>query len=80
MQPAPLTTDTLYVVSDFWKPWNGDMSKAHWRTSMLTNSIVAARKWAGPESIITEHSAAEAEAIHRSRVLPDAAITNAIAA
>ena len=71
---------TLYIVSDFWKPWNGDMSKAHWRTSMVTNSIVAARNWAGPESIITEHDEVEAWAIHATRVLPTSAITNAIAA
>jgi Tfp pilus tip-associated adhesin PilY1 len=80
MTAAALTTDTLYIVSDFWKPWSGDLSKAHWRTSMVTNSIVAARKWAGPESIITEHDSEEAWAIHATRVLPDAAITNAIAA
>lgn len=80
MHSAPLTTDTLYVVSDFWKPWNGDMSKAHWRTSMVTNSIVAARKWAGADSIITEHPASEAWAIHATRVLPDAALSHQIAA
>jgi len=68
----------LYIVSDRracapdWVP--------HWRTSMVTNSIIAARKWAGPESIITEHDSEEAWAIHATRVLPDAAIINAIAA
>ncbi len=69
---------SLYIVSGRrscapdWVP--------HWRTSMVTNSILAARNWAGPESIITEHPEAEAWAIHATRVLPDAAITNAIAA
>lgn len=80
MSAAPLTTETLYLVSDFWKPWNGDMSKAHWRTSMVTNSIVAARNWAGPDSIITEHGSEEAWVIHATRVLPTSAITKAIAA
>lgn len=80
MTSTDLTTDTLYVVSDFRLPWNGDVSKGEWRTSMVTNSIVAARKWAGPESIITEHDAAEAWAIHETRVLPDAALSQQIAA
>lgn len=80
MTSVDLTTDTLYIVSDFRLPWNGDVSKGEWRTSMVTNSIAAARKWAGRESIITEHPADEAWAIHAARVLPTDAITKAIAA
>lgn len=68
----------LYIVSDLascapdWQP--------HWRTMGVFNWIEGARKWAGPESIITEHDEAEAWAIHATRVLPDAALSHQIAA
>ena len=80
MHPAPLTTDTLYVVSDLSDAHINGARTRHWRTTMVTNSIIAARKWAGADSIITEHPADEAWAIHATRVLPDAALSHQIAA
>lgn len=73
-------TQRLYIVSDFRQPWCSHVPAAHWRTMGVFNRLIDARAWAGPESIITEHDAAEAWAIHATRVLPDAALSQQIAA
>lgn len=70
----------LYIVSDLVKPWASHVARSHWRTMGVFNNRAAAKAWAGPESIITEHEADEAWAIHATRVLPDAALSHQIAA
>lgn len=73
-------TRTAYIVSDFWPAPGGDASKAHWRTMGVFSGLIAAKAFAAPDSIITEHDFDAALAIHRSRVLPTDAIQNPIAA
>ena len=70
----------LYIVSDFREAHIGPRRVWHWRTMGVFDRLSAAKAWAGPESIITQHSEAEAQAIHATRVLPDAALSHQIAA
>ena len=60
-----------YLVSDLITHHHGVDCAPYWRVTCETNSIVLAKKWAGRDSIITEHDHAEAVASHRSRVLPN---------
>lgn len=59
-----------YIVSDWREAHVGGKRVWHWRTMAVTNSIALARKFAGPDSIITAHTPEEAKAIHAARVLP----------
>jgi hypothetical protein len=59
-----------YIVSDWREAHINGKRTWHWRTMAVTNSIVAARKFAGPDSIITAHTFEEADQIHSARVLP----------
>ena len=68
---------TNYIVSDWTNRHTSDGSW-QWRAVMHTNSITAARKFAGPESIVTEHSFEDACAIYNSRVLPEAALARVV--
>ena len=70
----------LYIVSDFINAWVGPIRVWHWRTMGVFDRLSAAKAWAGPESIITTHTEAEAMAIHATRILPDAALSHQIAA
>lgn len=68
---------TNYIVSDWTNRHTSDGSW-QWRAVMQTNSIAAARKFAGPESIVTEHSFEEACEIYDSRALPEAALARVV--
>lgn len=61
---------TNYIVSDWCNAHIDGKRTWHWRTMAVTNSIVLARNFAGPDSIITVHTSEEADQIHRTRVLP----------
>jgi len=58
---------THYIVSDYSTDTRG---AGYWRTMAVMNSIVLARNFAGPQSIITAHSRDEANEIHITRRLP----------
>ena len=58
---------THYIVSDYSTDARGAQ---YWRTVAVMNSIVLARSFAGPQSIITSHTREEADAIHMTRRLP----------
>lgn len=70
----------LYIVSDWREAHIGPSRVWHWRTMGVFNCPIAAKAWAGSESIITTHTEAEALAIHATRILPDAALSHQIAA
>lgn len=62
-----------YLVSDLITHRHGVECVPYWRVTGMFNSIVLAKNWVGSstQSIITEHTLEEADAIYQTRVLPD---------
>lgn len=75
---------TAYLVSYFVpeqinRTTGALMCRGYWRPTATFGSIIAAKKWAFDDDIITEHSLEDATRFHNAHCLPTKAIKGAMA-